>query len=249
MMKDEITVVCQGAINSCLQEVLTNYLDAGLLVVYSGWTHEPCPFTHPNLVVCYSQDPANPGVGNRNRQIVSSRRGLELVRSKYAWKVRSDQIYPTLSVEKCLKFFDEHPDKDRRLFTPGLYTKEVFHVRDHQILGKTNELRRFWNCELDEYNGPADYNEVMRAETYLVVNYLDFYSSAAMNMRLNYREYLLDNSPKRAEALAKSNEIMPKYFVPFPKVDFKWRKHFGDGPYHYDYTSRVHGEWHSEDII
>jgi len=247
MMKDEITVICQGKLCIETREVIQNYLNAGLLVIYSGWTNEPCPFAHPNLVVCYSEDLVNPGVGNRNRQIVSSKRGLELVRSKYAWKVRSDQIYPTSSVEQCLKFFEEHPNRDNRIFTPGLYSKEVFHIRDHATLGKTNELRRFWNCELDEYNGTVNYNEVMRAETYLVVNYLDFYSSTVMNMKLNYKEYLLDNSPKRAEALVKSNEIMPKYFVPMPKIQMYWPKHSNlhIGGYNYDYCSKVYGEYQS----
>lgn len=248
-MKDKfnITVVCQGKWLPETIEVIKNYLKAGLLVIYSGWVGDPCPATHPQLVACYSEDPENPGVGNRNRQIVSSQRGLELVQTKYAWKVRSDQIYPIESINQCLNFFLEHSDRDKKIFTPGLYTKEILHIRDHQTLGLTKEIRKLWRCELDEYNGPVDYNQVTRAETYIVMNYLDFYSTAVMEMRLRWREYFLDNSPKRNEALEKSNKIMPQYFVPFPKIHFNWPKHegFHTGGYNYDACSKIYGEWWS----
>lgn len=242
-MANDITVVCQGRYLPETIEAINSYLDYGLQVIYSGWEGYPIPLTHRNLICCYSTDPVNPGVTNRNRQIVSSRRGLELVQTKYAWKVRSDQIYPVEAIKTYLDFFENHPDRDRRIFTPGLYTKEVFHFRDHQTLGKLSDIKRFWSCELDPYDGPPDYNAVIRSETYFVVNYLDFYCSAVMSMRLRWRDYLLDNSPKRLEALEKTNQLMPKYFVPMPRVLFYWPKHNMFNGYHYDYCEKVHGEY------
>lgn len=245
---DLVTVVCQGKFLAETVEVLKNYLDVGLQVIYSGWVGEACPVTHENLTVCYSEDLKNPGVGNRNRQIVSSAKGLSKVTTKYAWKVRSDQIYPTESIRQCLDFFFNHKDRDKKIFTPGLYTKEVYHFRDHQSLGKTSEVKRLWSCELDSYEGAVDYNACMRAETYIAVNYLDFYSSTVMGQRLRYREYLLDGAPKRAEALEKSNLIMPQYFVPMPRVELNWPRHAGFhvGGYNYEACAQIYGEYQWE---
>ncbi len=244
MNKDDITIVVQGKLFPETPYVISLWADAGFSAIYSGWTNEPLPMAHPRVLSCYSDD-VKPGVGNRNRQIQSSARGLHEVKTKYAWKVRSDQIYPVESINKCYDFFLNHDYRDKKIFTPGLYSKEVFHIRDHQTLGKTNELKKLWGCAFDKYDGPADYNVCLRAETYLVVNYLDFYSTTVMSMRMKYKDFLLDNSPKRDEALAKSEVIMSKFFVPFQKVEFSWPKH-GMASYHYDYCEQVHGEWWSK---
>lgn len=236
----------QGKFYAETPQVLAEFIKCGRVskIIYSGWINDVPPLNHEKIIVAYNEDVPNPGIGNRNRQIKTSYNGLKLVQTKYAWKVRSDQLYPVESLDKYLDFFENHKDRDNKIFTPGLYTKEVFHIRDHMQIAKTSMVKRLWSCDYDKYEGPTDYNACLRAETYIVVNYLDFYSTAVMDMRLRWREYLLDCSPKRDVALAKSNEIMPKYFVPLPRVDFSWPKQFMSS-YHYDYCAQVHGEYQS----
>jgi|JI10StandDraft_1071094.scaffolds.fasta_scaffold07924_14 hypothetical protein len=247
-IKNELTVVVQGkCYHECTYQIVLNYLQNPRIssVIYSGWDNTIFSLAHKKLVIVYNEDPKKPGDVNRNRQIVSSYNGLKYVKTKYAWKVRSDQIYGQDAINCYLDFFEKNFDENNpKIFTPGLYNKELFHIRDHQTMSSTSKVKEFWNCPLDEYDGPADYNICSRAEAYFVCNYLRWYDNTVSEVLSNKDRFLYDSAPERAEMLKYSNAIMPKYFVPFPKVSFSWPKH-GMAEYHYDVCMRLHGEYWS----
>ena len=250
-LDDQLTVVVQGAISDVTPEVVQHYLDSSRIyrVIFSGWAGEFLPLTHKKLTITYNEDPRKPGIGNRNRQIVSSYFGVALSQTKYTWKVRSDQIYNQECINTYLDYFeDQFDEKYPKIFTPGMYTKELFHIRDHQTLSTTKKIKEFWQCPLDEWIGTVDYNQCVRAEAYIVCNYLKIYSTAAFLAISEPKKYLLDNAPERAKMLISSNRIMPNYFQAMPPVDFRWPRHFGSGPYHYETAKNLHGEWWGEKI-
>ena len=244
---DELTVCVQGPISAETPIVVQHYLENPRIsrVIFSTWT-ECFPLAHPKLTVVYNELPKKPGIGNRNLQIVSSYFGLILSQTKYSWKVRSDQIYDQACINTYLDFFeDQFNEKDPKIFAAGLYNKELFHIRDHNQISTTKKLIELWQCPLDEWIGPVDYTQCIRAEAYIVCHYLKRYSTAAFTALMEPKKYLLDNAPERAMMLERSNQVMPKYFVAMPKVNFSWPKH-GMAQYHYELTSRMHGEYWAE---
>ena len=74
------------------------------------------------LQVIWSDDVGNPGSGNRNRQVVTSRAGLLGCQSEWVVKTRSDQIfYPAALTKMAATFLAERNDTGPQYLDTGIH--------------------------------------------------------------------------------------------------------------------------------
>lgn len=116
--------------------------------------------------VVTSAQPQEPGVQNRNCQIVSTRAGLRCATERGATtvlKTRSDLTILGESVfvraESWLRGFDDGSARRAgmagRIIVPSNYTRKylLYHPSDLAMLGHIDDLARFWSAPLDLRGG------------------------------------------------------------------------------------------------
>lgn len=257
-------IVLQGPYTEDTDEIITEYLKLSFVhrIIVSCWEDDLNPSdvaTNPRVVFVRNKKPEYPGTDNRNMQIVSSRNGLKEVVTKYAAKMRTDQLYDLKSMIKMYDFFMSG-QRDTKIFTGGMYPNLLFHPRDHIFWGLTESLKNLYACPL-EINGLADrinvskenlhkyYSFYTRAETYIGAHYLARFEEVINQYLLQPNLYLWDAAPRWAEAHILSTKLTPKYFTSFPRkgIDFKWkRKGWETYPYDAQFES---GERWDENVM
>ncbi len=171
MKFDEITFVIQGVIAPSVTKKSIDTLRTvfpGSSIIISTWEGQEADQLGADLVV-YSKDPGptvfvyskkdEPVFVNINRQIVSSFFGLNAVKTKYAAKLRSDNILYKADV---IKIFEEFPMRrselsffNQRLVGSNFYAKEFekglripFFFSDFFQFGETEDLLKLWSSGL-----------------------------------------------------------------------------------------------------
>jgi len=258
-------VVLQGPIYPYTKEVIGQYLEQDWVrdIIISTWEGEDTSnlmpeglgFSQGHLTIIKSEDVAHPGVGNRNRQIVSSKAGVRILNpGDFAIKGRTDQIIKDLPMMK--RYFDKFYEKEV-LFTLGMYRNFPFHPRDHLFMGKVQNLYELFDCPLDTYEVPEgqreDYNICLRAETWIGQFYYAVFNDEVQKMIDSPTEYLTDRAPKRNEALALDYTMRNDLFKVFPRIDMSWpkiteaqQKVHGQTSetYHYGYAASIGEYWY-----
>jgi hypothetical protein len=234
-------VVLQGPVSDVLPAVIAQYRREPWVdrIIVSTWVGETV--LTPDVLVLFNEDDVAPGVGNRNRQIKTSRSGLKYVSAPFAIKARTDQIIQDLPMMK--QFFDKF-FIGNNIFTLGLYRAFPFHPRDHLFMGTSESLKTLLDVEYDPYDGPIDYTKHLRSEAWIGSRYFSRYSSEAAYMREHYLEYLVDDAPRLNEALALDAALKNSLFTPFPRIKLAWPK-YGLSSYHYD-VGILHTEYWSD---
>lgn len=247
-MGQQVSVIVQGGLYPWTEQYLRQYAALSDDVIYSGWTGTRLANPPAGLRVVLSEIPANPGMGNRNCQIVSSLAGAKLARHPWAVKVRSDMFLPEFG-RMAAHVEERHAGPGHDLFTLSIYTKLPLHPRDHVVWGRTQDLIDLFDIPHDPTPGP-DYDEGcdLRSETYLGMWYYARYFPEAQKFVHSPHEYLTDNAPRRAEALAFHREHWGRLFKPFPRVLLEWPKHYPDGTYPWARTKELYGESTAEDL-
>jgi len=167
------TFVVQGAVakgvTAHVLRILTA-LNPGNLVLLSTWND-----THPDLLaeaaaiadqVVTSPPPSVAGVQNRNRQIVSTRAGIERaieLGARSILKTRTDLAILGESVfeqaERWLQNFDATRARrlglENRLVVPSSYTRKylLYHPSDLAMLGAAEDMAKYWSAPLDPRSG------------------------------------------------------------------------------------------------
>lgn len=201
------------------------------------------------LTFIRSDLPENPGIGNRNAQIKSSRLGMREVHSKYCVKFRSDQIFGVTEIVDMghfyRKFSKQYPGSC--IFTLGMYKSFPFHPRDHLFWGQTKFLDDLFDIPMDEEpkTDKPDYTKSLRAEAYIGSKYYSHYNVSVFRYLLDPKNYLVDNAPNLSEALATYHQMNNENicFHPFPKIDFSWPKH-NLSSYHFHIGEQLSEYWH-----
>lgn len=114
-----------------------------------------------------SDRPANPGIQNRNCQIVSTRAGVGTAcayGARWILKTRTDLAVLNASVFESaatlLGTLDDAPARRLgsrgRLLVPSTYTRKflLYHPSDLVMLGQSDDMQRFWSAPLDPRSGP-----------------------------------------------------------------------------------------------
>lgn len=160
----ELSVVVQGPIYAdrtaeVLSAVRTHLPEAE--IVLSTWIGAGIEGLKPDVLVC-NQDPGEvPGrLRNINRQITSTRSGLEQASRPYAMKLRSDTVITNTSFLLRLEGIRKEP----RPLVPKVFKQPIlicrqftrdpsrcplfFHPSDIFMMGRLDDLRQFWDAPL-----------------------------------------------------------------------------------------------------
>jgi hypothetical protein len=250
----KVDLVIQGQYNDYTKEIVEHYKQLPWVgdIIISCWADDPEIGINQDTRVVRSWPLENNGIGNRNAQITTSFAGLNRARSEYCAKLRGDQKISLHSMEVMKDFMMDHPEK---ICVMGFYAAFPFHPRDHSFWGKTEKVREVFDIPLDPVvfqGAPEDrwpkngfYSFAFRSECYIASQFLAKKEPRVKYMVENADTFIYDNAPRLAEAKELDKEIMPKYFVPFPRIDFEWPKH-GLKNYHYDLAERLFGEYWTE---
>lgn len=251
----KLDLVLQGPVSSVTGEIIEQYSKLEFVnnIILSSYRQQN--FLIPDKVIFVENNlMANPGLKNRNHQINTTRNGLKFVTTQHCVKLRTDQIIPVHSMYKLYDFWlsSRRTVTGRGFVTPqeniyvlGMYKKHVYHPRDHVFWGNTEDIKNFFSIPFDcKNNQIEDYNRYTRTETYIGQFYYARLEPTIYNHILNPTEYLVDNAPKKQEALKLDYELRDTLFKVFPRIDMSWPK-YGLQKYHYAIVSLNETEyWH-----
>lgn len=176
MMKTcDICVIIQGPlINTKYGSTITNLQKLAKLgfgqVVFSTWKDENINDLPLGVEVVLSKDPGSisdgKNVSNVNRQIISVRNALNVARSKYVLKMRSDSFLGSLWLDNIIL-------KDGQFVVSNITTKipprvrYLYHISDWIILGHIHDMKELFNTKLQGNEN------IIPAEQYLWSQYSD----------------------------------------------------------------------------
>lgn len=200
----------------------------------------------PNNIHTVFNDIISPrGLGNRNLQINTSKNGLALVQSKFCIKMRSDQLIRDMPL--MYEYWKNDKREDGKLFVMGMYRAFPYHPRDHVFWGRTQDVVNVFDIPFDIDRGIIqDYKYTTRAETYIGQYYYARFDSSIWEHINNPLTFLVDDAPRKTEALEKDYRLRDKIFVPFPRVSLSWPKH-GLNEYHYHIGQQLTEYWGKND--
>jgi hypothetical protein len=250
MSQETIDIVLQGSATAYTLSVAEYYLNMHFVknVIISCWVTDDIETDNPHIIIVKNTDVENPGFQNRNRQIKSSLEGLKRATAEFSVKLRGDQkIYIN---DMCIlyDFYNKHRHrkmghtndtmKPRNIIgVLGIYPRFPFHPHDQIFWGNTQDLIELFDCPYcnSTPHGGEGFDQVMRAEAYVVIHYLAKFEPKIYNYIENKKTYLVDYSPKIIEALQVSRNMMDKVFLVFPRIDYEWPK---NNPENYSYELR-----------
>lgn len=168
----DISFIVQGAIDTintpkCLRSIRENF--PGSTIVLSTWKKAKVK----NLTYDFLVENIDPGacsydsygtLNNINRQLLSTLNGLQVVKTKYAAKVRSDLIFDGVNF---LYYFNKFPKCDQdykavasKMITLSMYSRRLhidtkngivlnlpFYFSDWFLFGYTDDLLNFYNTQ------------------------------------------------------------------------------------------------------
>ncbi len=248
-----IDLIIQGPQDNYGAEIINHYRDIPWVnkIIVSCWKDDSIKVLEDDQVkIIQSIPPKNNGIGNRNYHIVSSFNGLQYAETSFVAKLRSDQKISLDSMNVLYERMMQNPDK---IGTLGFYKPFPFHPRDHSFWGRKEKLQELFDIPLDEawhyQSNPVDswphqgfYSYQTRAECYIASQYLAKKDSRVKEMVNNPQTYLWDFSEKWDAAIKLSEELLPQYFYPMPRIDFEWPKH-GLSSYPYESVAKSYGEY------
>jgi hypothetical protein len=238
----KIDVVIQGALTKYTNEVIDQYLEIPAVnkIIVSCWENdaESLLKNRDRITLNKNKDIENPGMGNRNRQILSSLSGINMVESDFCIKARSDQKITSADLEKIIDYYfknleidssnfeDAHPNK--KIGILSFYPDLPMHPRDHFFIGHKTDMKTLFDIEFDSKTSlglPGIYRSYMRSEAYIGKWYFAKYDKRISEMLSDENFYILDDSPGIEEGRKKSMEVMEKIFLLLPKIDIEWEKY------------------------
>ena len=160
-------------------------------IILSTWISENdevlSMFRDLGIEIVLSKEVINPGHMNINRQIISTRAGLEICNNvEYVLKTRTDVILRSPSfLEFLFAFYKEQCSLGRRgrivITSFNTYFFRPYSFNDQLQFGSVVDLNKFWSCPLDERiqdNALAmrpvmeEWSKLELSEVWLVRNYL-----------------------------------------------------------------------------
>jgi hypothetical protein len=135
-------------------------------IIFSTWDSESVDFSG-GITLVLSKDPGSglryknrPEKNNINRQIISTRAGLNAVKTRFVVKMRSDLLVENRRLEKIIDKLPKTPSHslsifenyiivlDRLTFSPNKKLNPLLHVTDMLQAGLTTDVRRMWDIPI-----------------------------------------------------------------------------------------------------
>lgn len=232
-------LVLQGPLRADSEDVVRHYLawEAVERIVVSCWEScRPLDLHDHRVVVVRSKPLHFAGINNVNRQIVSSRNGLALVTSRYAAKLRIDQVIAIASLRRMDECFWRNAAEPCPIFVAGNYTRFPFHPRDHVFWGRTEDLVQLFDLPLcpDPFVASPDFTRSLRPEAWIGAHYCARKDRRVARFLADPQTFLTDGAPRIAEALLVHDQLRERVFRTFPRIDLRWPKY---GLEAYDYAT------------
>jgi hypothetical protein len=164
----DISVVVQGPIHTqdnltkrVLESVRTHLPDAELIL--STWKGSQIDGLDCDVLLLNDDPGAINGRNNVNRQIVSTRNGLQKATRTYAVKLRTDtQLTGTGFIDAFDKYPERHPERredfkvfERKIVIPTIYTRNPFHLNPYFFhpsdifhFGLKSDMLLLWNIPM-----------------------------------------------------------------------------------------------------
>lgn len=168
----DISVVIQGAVDKkitpqCIKKIQKSLPESKIIL--STWEGTNTDGIYYDVIV-FSKDPGGKKDGlkidNVNRQITSTKAGLEKVETNYTLKIRSDL---ELKNSSFLSYWDSYPSRNpdfmffkHRIIVSELFCKRCldeksliptpFHLSDWFQFGLTEDIKKLWNIPLVNYD-------------------------------------------------------------------------------------------------
>ncbi len=158
-MKD-LTFVVQGKIQAntknCLNSIRFFYPES--TIILSTWEGEPTTGLEYDILL-ESGDPGAVDTGkdayyNLNRQIVSTRNGLKIVKTPYAVKMRTDTQILDVKIPELLNRMVPAKLFNNKIIGLNLFFRDprklmlLFHIGDIFQVGRTSDLQELWDIPL-----------------------------------------------------------------------------------------------------
>lgn len=179
----DISVVVQGAVDKkitpqCIKRIQKSLPESKIIL--STWEGTNADGIYYDVIV-FSKDPGGKKDGlkidNVNRQITSTKAGIERVKTNYTLKIRSDL---ELKNSSFLSYWDSYPNRNpdfmffkHRIIVSELFCKRCldeksliptpFHLSDWFQFGLTEDIKKLWDIPLvnyDDYWESADVLEL-----------------------------------------------------------------------------------------
>lgn len=265
---EEISVVIQGSINKkyivkCLKSI-KKYLPKAE-VILSTWSGEDVEGLETLYdVVLFNNDPGaeiftpDGKRQNQNRQILSTKNGVNVAKKKYVLKIRSDM---ELLGCKFLKYFDKYNIRNKqckilkkRILINSLYTRNsiykkkknnieyeqpyLFHVSDWMMFGLKEDISNVWNIPLAPEPETSQYfvnNATLRHEKgcltrYHAEQYIWLSFLRKNGIKIDCDNYYSYNSDLKflSELSIVNNTFLLEYLKEFDIKCQKYPSQFGD---------------------
>lgn len=226
--------VIQGPIYKDTVKIIQEYLNTSFInrVIISCWdTCELPEIKNEKVLFIQNSHPEIAGNNKRNYHIKSSKNGIAQVKEKHCLKSRTDYFIKTEDLEKIYRFFLKFKNPqlkylngdgpETQMFCFGDVTYFPFHPKDQFYISDKDSLEKLFDipfCPRSPHPTGSNY-DYMPPEIYIAIHYYARFNSEAKHMLDNYKEYLCENSPKRAEAFKLSKKLEDKVFKTLPKTD------------------------------
>jgi len=256
-------IIMQGGLWPGTIETAEGYIELDFVnkVIISTFDHtHPAKSYNKNIQVVWEDPPENPGQGNINMQILSSREGLKYSKAMIAAKTRTDQRIEPESLRKMNDIFNNHKHGFvpkffkgsiyplSHIFVLGLQTKFPFQTQDHVFWGFRRDLINLFNCHLNtepltghwtkpEWGGHKqqdvglNFTRHLRMPIWLSGHYFARFNPSIYHYLELPQLYLCDGAPKGDIAMATYYEMINDIFKPFPRIKMWWEKMGHEYPY------------------
>ena len=211
-------------------------------VIISTWDNESLESEDANIIIVKSPVPYTPPM-NLNLQLASLNAGLSHVSSEFTMKFRSDQTVMRSSMNMLKRFTDNkgfdcklnYSDGNGpkgKIYAVGMGSHFPYHPQDHIFWGYTEDIKSLYSCPMYEKHKPITptfeggfENQNVRIPCYFGAHYFAKFNPEVYDHIDNHRDFLLDHSPRRNEAMKISEEIRDDIFGVFPRIKMWWEKY------------------------
>ena len=230
-------------------------------VIISTWEDSQINQAVPSdITVLRNKKPLNPGPGNINLQIISSLEGARACTSEDVMKIRSDQRITDDSFNKIYQFYISNKSsatlkylsgekQKSKIFVIGNNNTYPFHPQDHIYWVHRDDIIKLLDIPLsneEPYPGavcPSGYFDThIRSPMYIGMHYYaKFFTDAKYHVE-NWKDYLLDGSNNRHEAMKFYTPVRDSIFQVLPRLNMHWEK-YNSG---YWYSYEADGEYYAD---
>ena len=241
-----IDIIIQGGMWRGTLQTANSYSNHPLVnkVVLSTW--QGSSFLNgkveDGVQILLNEKPDYVGPGNLNLHLLSSRRGLEQCESDVVLKIRSDERMSHSAIDTWVKFFNDNKDSETLRYLDGQKQKSKifviatninfpYHPQDHVFMGYKEDLKVLFDMPFS-YEPPIGPEPVdfsiktgnLRNPIYVGSNYFSLFFEESKKHLDNWRDFLLDEAPRRQEAMDFYLQNRTSIFTPLPRVDIWWEK-------------------------